>query len=669
MKTKSSLFETMVSLLQRSGCRWSGRFSWTMMVLLSMVGLEAQAQFVGGGGRGDYLSTVNSTTEVSLPALYLGGVGRGDIVGTSSALSTEVSLPALYLGGVGRGDVVGTSSALTTEVSIPALYLGGVGRGDVVGTSGALTTESAPCVNPTNAGVIAAAQSGTSPFDPAAFTSSSAASGETGTLEYKWQSSTTSSSADFTDITPSNSATYDAGSLSVTTWYRRLARVSCSADWTGAAESNVLEVTVSAGTPKISGSIGWRTDPTVGILNTSVALAGDGTGTVTTLSDGLYSFDVSASNYTVTPTKTTGKLNGVTALDVTRLSQHVGGTLPFTNPLDFIAADINKTNTLNTTDVSTLQNALLNNPIALNQFKSSWRFVPTETMFSTPYGSQAFWSFPEKRTFTGISTSQTNQDFNAVKVGDLVTPSVNPALKPASAVPVVFTVPDVALTPGVTVEVPFRCEHFEDLVALQACFWFNPEVMALDAVVPVANAPVQADNFGTWDLAEGRLRLVWAVATAETKAGNPELFKLRFRVLQGGYSLGDVLSISQKDMEASAWHADYRPERVALAYSPVTEARQRGEASTEGVGFELYQNEPNPFKDKTVIGFQLPTAASATLTVYDESGRVVLTQQSDFAKGYNAMVLDRSLLKASGVLYYTLETATYSATKKMIQMK
>jgi hypothetical protein len=230
-------------------------------------------------------------------------------------------------------------------------------------------------------------------------------------------------------------------------------------------------------------------------------------------------------------------------------------------------------------------------------------------------------------------------------------------------------VPDLVLTAGVTVEVPFRCDHFEDLVALQACFWFNPEVMALDAVLPLANMPMQVSNFGTWDLAEGRLPLVWAVATAETKVGNPELFKLRFRVLQGGYSLADVLSISQKDMEASAWHGDYRPERVALAYSPVAEAQQRGEVNTEGVGFVLYQNEPNPFEDKTVIGFQLPAAAAATLTVYDAAGRVLFTQQGDYSKGYNAMVLDRSLLKTSGVLYYTLETATASATKKMVQMK
>jgi hypothetical protein len=102
----------------------------------------------------------------------------------------------------------------------------------------------ATCTNPTAGGTIAAAQSGTSPFNPAAFTSSAAASGETGTLEYKWQSSTTNSTSGFSDIASSNATTYTAGALSVTTWFKRLARVACKSNWTGAAESNVIEVTV-----------------------------------------------------------------------------------------------------------------------------------------------------------------------------------------------------------------------------------------------------------------------------------------------------------------------------------------------------------------------------------------------------------------------------------------
>jgi hypothetical protein len=115
--------------------------------------------------------------------------------------------------------------------------------------SNVLTVTVTDCINPTSGGTIAAAQSGTNTFNHAAFTSSVAASGETGTMEYKWQSSITSSSTGFADIASSDAATYDAGALTQTTWFKRLARVTCSADWTGAAASNVLEVTFNAVLP------------------------------------------------------------------------------------------------------------------------------------------------------------------------------------------------------------------------------------------------------------------------------------------------------------------------------------------------------------------------------------------------------------------------------------
>lgn len=105
------------------------------------------------------------------------------------------------------------------------------------------------CTNPTSGGTIAASQSIFSGQTPAAFTSSAVASGNNGTLEYKWQQSTTSSGSGFSDIASSNSTTYAPGALVTTTWYKRLARVTCKSDWTGAAESNVLTVTVNSVTP------------------------------------------------------------------------------------------------------------------------------------------------------------------------------------------------------------------------------------------------------------------------------------------------------------------------------------------------------------------------------------------------------------------------------------
>ena len=108
------------------------------------------------------------------------------------------------------------------------------------------------CGDPTSGGTIAAAQEGCTPFTPALLTNSADASGYVGTLVYKWQSSTTGSGSGFSDISGATSATYQPGSLTVNTWYQRLASVDCLNDWP--VSSNVLEMTVDPlPTPVISG--------------------------------------------------------------------------------------------------------------------------------------------------------------------------------------------------------------------------------------------------------------------------------------------------------------------------------------------------------------------------------------------------------------------------------
>ena len=101
-----------------------------------------------------------------------------------------------------------------------------------------------PCTNPVDGGTIGNAQSGCGGYTPVAFTEIAPPSGYSGTLEYLWQFSVTGPLAGFMDIASSNSATLTPGFISQTTWYRRMVRVDCMPDWTGAANSNVIEATV-----------------------------------------------------------------------------------------------------------------------------------------------------------------------------------------------------------------------------------------------------------------------------------------------------------------------------------------------------------------------------------------------------------------------------------------
>jgi uncharacterized protein (TIGR02145 family) len=101
-----------------------------------------------------------------------------------------------------------------------------------------------PCIDPANGGTIGSDQSGCGTFTPATLTNLGLPSGETGTLEYKWQSSVTGSTSGFSDIPGSNSPSYSPGTVTQTTWYQRLAMVTCMSDWSGAVASNVVQVTV-----------------------------------------------------------------------------------------------------------------------------------------------------------------------------------------------------------------------------------------------------------------------------------------------------------------------------------------------------------------------------------------------------------------------------------------
>ena len=109
------------------------------------------------------------------------------------------------------------------------------------------------CVNPANGGEIEANQAICNGGDPVLITNKITPSGETGTLQYKWQSSTTDATtpAGFSDISLATSSSFDPPSgLSATTWYKRLVKVTCESTW---LESNVIEITVYA--PFVVGSI------------------------------------------------------------------------------------------------------------------------------------------------------------------------------------------------------------------------------------------------------------------------------------------------------------------------------------------------------------------------------------------------------------------------------
>lgn len=99
-----------------------------------------------------------------------------------------------------------------------------------------------PCNAVTAAGTVSGNQTVCSGGDPVAFTSSADASGgSNGFITYQWESSTTSSSSGYTDISGATSTTYNPPSgITSTTYYRRKAKRCSSWEQT----TSVITVTV-----------------------------------------------------------------------------------------------------------------------------------------------------------------------------------------------------------------------------------------------------------------------------------------------------------------------------------------------------------------------------------------------------------------------------------------
>jgi len=85
--------------------------------------------------------------------------------------------------------------------------------------------------------------------------------------------------------------------------------------------------------------------------------------------------------------------------------------------------------------------------------------------------------------------------------------------------------------------------------------------------------------------------------------------------------------------------------------------------------FILYQNYPNPFNPGTSIRYAVGSRKFVSLKVYDILGNEVAAlvneekPEGDYEVTFNASAL------ASGVYFYTLIAANYTASKKMMLLK
>jgi hypothetical protein len=367
--------------------------------------------------------------------------------------------------------------------------------------------------------------------------------------------------------------------------------------------------------------------------------------------EGLYHKDMTTSNagkfafvdlpvggfYTMIPEKNIQPLNGVSTYDLVLLTKHILGTETLQSPYKIIAADVNKSGTITTSDVVELRKMILGLQTGFAK-NESWRFVDKSFIFTNPLKPFAQ-AFPEKVELKGLDLTKENAlSFVAIKVGDVnLSASVSnlgTGANDRNLRTTYFELADKAFAKNEQFTVAFAPS--ENIEGYQFTLNFDKNSLKL--------VDIQGDK---------NLFAVLENGILTTSQTSKDGFVLIFKAKQEGL-LSEAIRISSEVTLAEAYNAKGETQRAELKFS------------TASPSFELYQNQPNPFQQITTISFRLPEASNVKFTISDVNGRIIKTITSEFVAGMNQISLDKSTLPSAGIFYYQLETPTHKAVKKMI---
>jgi hypothetical protein len=366
-------------------------------------------------------------------------------------------------------------------------------------------------------------------------------------------------------------------------------------------------------------------------------------------------------HYVIAPKKDVSPLNGVTSFDLLLMTSHVLGTTPLDSPYKLIAADVNRSGMVTTLDIIEARKLILH---IYDNFpnNTSWRFVPKSYVFPNP-ANPFTPAFPEALNLT-VGQQTPNADFVGIKIGDVngnaVAGLTDDGTQERTNANLSLVTDDRDLVAGEEITVPIKISTASDLLAVQFTLEFIDD-LELRGYEKGALPGLGDDAFGKTLLGQGVLTAVWFNPNPAALKKDAALFNLRFLVKKPG-RLSEMLSMTARYTDALAYQTDGQPLRPVLEFS-----NPKNEQTS--AGFQLYQNQPNPFRESTTIGFTLPERADATLTIYDTGGRVLKAFHASYDKGYNEVTVERSDLPSGGVVFYKLETPSHTAVRKMVLLQ
>ena len=393
----------------------------------------------------------------------------------------------------------------------------------------------------------------------------------------------------------------------------------------------------------------------------------------TTSTNGAYLFNnlTRGGDYTVTAQLDKNHLNGVSTFDLVQIQKHILGVNALDNPYRMIAADVNNSKSISTIDMIQIRKLILSIDTKFSSVPS-WKFVDATYKFPDP-GNPWSTQFPEVANVNDL-VGKVKADFIAIKMGDVngnASTSGAVAVETRSDKAMIISTDEQQLQSGQSYTVVFKAKDLAKIQGYQFTLNIDPSLATIEGID--YTGVMKAENFGifpkngmiTTSYVRAPLAGAPLLAGANAPAqGHPQgmplpgdeiLFTLNLKA-ESNTALSRALHLNSRLTNIEAYNQSDEVMGVQLAFGTGAVADRAA----------LRQNVPNPFSEETAVGFYLPKATKAVLTIRDVKGALVYRVEGNYAKGNNQVTLKQEQLRTSGVLYYTLETADFTDTKKMV---
>ena len=351
-------------------------------------------------------------------------------------------------------------------------------------------------------------------------------------------------------------------------------------------------------------------------------------------------------DYNVYPVKNDDWLNGVSTLDLILIQNHILGNDRLENGFELIAGDINNDKVISAIDLVLLRKLILGIDTEVKSNKS-WRF----SLRSQNVGAMSLEDAIQE-DYDIISLSEAmNVNWTGIKIGDISGNAIANELaksesRGAERVDLTY---QYRITNGYTI-VSFYLPEME-YQGMQV--ELNIPDGARIKEFALRQLKIKGQDLYI-DKSRNLIRLSHALTSEVSIDPNEPIFAL---ILDGD------LDKSAKLISDDNW-------MVSEVYDGQEAIRMDVVKTESEINIiELYQNEPNPWSEKTLIEFSLPSAGDVVVRVIDLNGKELWRHNDEYSAGIHGIELSKNDIPMQGVVIYEVVHDDQILRKKMIHMK